>query len=96
MSKEDPIKASVEYLVSAGWTEEQATHLLRALKSDSPEKLWELAPKWVEHCHEKMSYVTNLLGLVAMGIIDVTHKKGEWYFELNDKGIEVGKQMGLK
>jgi hypothetical protein len=38
-----------------------------------------------------------MLGVVAMGVVKVTLREdGEWMFSLNDKGIEAGKQMGLK
>lgn len=96
---DNPISKSIEILKEAGWTEEEATCLLRAIKSDkSGEHLFfEVAPKWVHHCCETKSYVTNMLGVVAMGLVTVTlGDDGEWLFALNDKGIEAGKNMGLK
>ena len=99
MTKEkNPIEGSIDYLVECGWTREQAINLCRAIKSDkSAEHLWEVAPQWIEHCGESMKYVHSMLGVVAMGVVDVSQSDdGEWMFKLNDNGIEAGKQMGLK
>jgi hypothetical protein len=98
MTDKNPIEQAIDHLVSAGWTENEAKHLLRAITDKDGERLFhEVAPKWVDHCYDSMSYVKNMLGVVAMGVVKVTLREdGEWMFSLNDKGIEAGKQMGLK
>ena len=98
-SRENPISQSISMLKEAGWTEEEATCLLRAIKSDkSGEHLFfEAAPKWVHHCCETKNYVTNILGVVAMGLVTVKlGDDGEWLFSLNKEGIKAGELMGLK
>jgi hypothetical protein len=91
----DPIKESIKYLVECGWSEDQAKNLIRAVKSDqSAEHLWEVAPQWIEHCGERMRYVSGVLESVAMGLVDVRiDENGEWLFSLNDTGLDVGKQL---
>lgn len=92
--EENPIEASIEYLVDCGWTEDQAKHLIRAIHDKSGERLWEMAPKWIEHCGECMKYVNGMLGTVALGLVKVSRgEEGDWLFSLNDKGLEVGEQM---
>lgn len=98
MSEQNPITGSIDYLVECGWTREQATNLCRAIKSEqSPEHLWQIAPKWIEHCGESMQYVQNMLGVVALGLVNVMQgENGEWLFSLNEAGIKHGESMGLK
>ena len=96
---DNPISKSIAMLKEAGWTEEEATCLLRAIKSEkSGEHLFfEVAPKWVEHCYEAKNYVTNMLGIVAKGLVSVElGDDGEWLFSLNEDGIKAGELMGLK
>lgn len=91
---ENPITSSVNYLVECGWTKEQATNLCKAITSkESAEHLWEIAPQWIEHCGNCMKYVDGLLGTVATGLVTVTKGQDSWMFSLNEKGMEVGKQM---
>lgn len=92
--EENPIEASIEYLVDCGWTEDQAKNLIRAIHDKSGERLWEMAPKWIEHCGECMKYVNGMLGTVALGLVKVSRgEDNDWLFSLNDKGLEVGEQM---
>ena len=92
----NPISESIAYLEECGWSREQAQNLCRAIQADSAEKLWELAPKWIEHCGQSMKYVHAMLGVVATGVIKVTQADdGDWMFGLNDASIEMGKQLGL-
>jgi len=94
MTKENPITQSIDWLVECGWDRKQATNLAGAIKADTPEKLWEVAPLWLEHCGDSMKYVNDMLGSVAMGLIEVTQgEDGEWLFKLNDAGMGVGKQL---
>ena len=91
---DDPIKSSIKYLVDSGWTEDQAKNLIRAVKDENPDRLWEIAPEWIQHCGEKKFYVHGMLESVAMGLITVTKgEDGEWYFALNDEGKNVGQQL---
>ena len=97
MGNENPIEASKKWLVECGYTEAEAENLLRAIYHEDPGKLWELAPKWIEHVGEHKKYQHAMLDLVAQGLFSVTaDESGEWCFSLNDKGLEVGRQMGLK
>lgn len=94
MEQDNPIEASIAYLVDCGWNEDQAENLLRAIHDKSGERLWEVAPLWIEHCGECMKYVNGMLGTVALGLVKVSRSdEGEWMFSLNDKGLEVGAQM---
>jgi hypothetical protein len=91
--KTSPIEQSIDYLVECGWDREQAVNLVAAINADSAEKLWEIAPLWLDHCGESMKYI-NLMGSVATGLITVTQgKDGEWLFKLNEKGITEGKKL---
>lgn len=92
--EENPIAASVEYLTECGWKEDEAKNLIRALYDKSGERLWKVAPDWIEHCGESMKYVKGMLGTVATGLVKVSRgEDGEWLFALNEKGLEVGKMM---
>lgn len=94
MENENPIEGSINYLVDCGWTKEQAENLIRAIYDSTGERLWEMAPKWIEHCGECMKYVNGMLGTVALGLVKVRRgDEGDWLFSLNDKGLEVGEQM---
>lgn len=91
---ENPIQASVDYLVDCGWTEQEAKNLIRAIHDKDPERLWEVAPLWIEHCGECMKYVSGLLGTVATGLVNVRRgDDGEWLIGLTEKGLAVGKKM---
>jgi hypothetical protein len=91
---ENPIEESIKYLVDCGWSEDQAENLIKAIYDKSGERLWEMAPLWIEHCGECMKYVHGMLGAVAIGLIKVTRgEESEWLFSLNDKGLKVGEQM---
>ena len=92
--EENPITESINYLVECGWSEDQAKNLIRAIHDKSGERLWEVAPKWIEHCGECMKYVNGMLGTVALGLVKVSRgEDNDWLFSLSDKGLEVGTQM---
>ena len=95
MENENPIQKSVEYLVDCGWTEAQAKHLIRAIHDKSGERLWEMAPLWIEHCGQCKKYVDSMLGTVALGLVKVSRSEEEptWLFSLNDEGLKVGEAM---
>lgn len=91
---DDPIQSSIQYLIETGWTEDQAKNLIKAINDPSAERLWEIAPKWIEHCGESKFYVAGMLDSVAMGLVSVSmNEEGEWIFALNDKGLGVGKTL---
>ena len=91
---DNPITESIDYLVDCGWTKYQATNLLKAIHSHvTGEHLWEITPRWIEHCGECKKYVDGLLGTVATGLVNVTENENGWLFSLNEKGMKVGKQM---
>ena len=92
--EQNPITESIKYLVECGWTEDQAKNLMRAIHDKSGERLWEVAPLWIEHCGQCMKYVNGMLGTVALGLVGVTRsEQGDWLFSLNENGLSVGKQM---
>ena len=94
MTNEDPVAQSIDWLVKCGWEKKEAINLAAAIKADTPEKLWKIGPLWLEHCGESMRYVNDMLGSVAMGLMNVTQgENGEWMFALNDKGMGVGKKL---
>lgn len=80
--EDNPVQASLKALVESGWTEDQAKNLMRALKCDSPERLWELAPQWVQHCLDIRQHMT-LLECVALGPIRVDHSGEDWTYALD-------------
>lgn len=80
--EDNPIQASLKALVDSGWTEEQAKNLMRALKCDSPERLWELAPQWIQHCIDIRQNMT-LLECVALGPVRVDHSGDDWTYALD-------------
>ena len=91
----NPIAESIEYLVECGWEREQARNLVAAITDDSGDRLLEAAPKWIEHCADSMRYVNDMLGCVALGLIEV--RLGEdnetWLFKLNEKAMSAGKKL---
>ena len=94
MTEQNPITQSIAWLVECGWSKEEATNLAGAIKADTPEKLWEVAPLWLEHCGDSIKYVNDMLGSVAIGLIEVTQgADGGWLFKLNDAGMGVGKHF---
>jgi ribosomal protein S7 len=80
----NPVTESKQILIEAGFTEEQALNLIHAIVADSPEKLWEIAPKWLDHVAETKRYMT-MIEMVADGYIQVSEKKSEWLFKLRDE-----------
>ena len=94
MQHKNPIEASKAWLMECGYTEPEAVNLISALKDESKERLWELAPKWIEHVGEHKKYQHLMLDLVAQGIISVSaDENGEWMFSLNDEGLALGQSM---
>jgi hypothetical protein len=95
MEEQNPIEGSIKYLVECGWTEDEAKHLIRAIHDKSGERLWEVAPLWIEHCGQCKKYVDSMLGTVALGLVKVSRSEEEptWLFSLNDEGLKVGKEM---
>ena len=94
MTDKNPITQSIDWLVECGWSKAQATNLAGAIKADTPEKLWEVAPLWLEFFFFKQKTAYEMLGSVAMGLIEVTQgEDGEWLFKLNDNGMGIGKQL---
>jgi hypothetical protein len=84
MNETNPIEASRDWLVECGYTAEEAANLIRALKHRSKERLWELAPRWIEHLGQHRKY-TTLLECVATGIVEVTQDSEDegWLFALS-------------
>jgi len=94
MTDKNPITQSIDWLVECGWDRKQATNLAAAIEADTAEKLWEVAPAWLDHCGESMRYVQGVLGSVALGLVSVTKgEDGEWLFALNSIGLGVGKEL---
>ncbi|CAK0780951.1 hypothetical protein CCP4SC76_7640020 [Gammaproteobacteria bacterium] len=47
---ENPVTRSIKWLQDQGFSEKEATNLVRTVRSDSPERLWKDAPDWIEWC----------------------------------------------
>ncbi len=86
LDKENPIESSIDWLVEQGFDHEQARNLCRAIRADSPEKLWQDAPVWLEWCGKIKREHDCIVMLAAMGLI---------YVEIGPGGIE-DLRMGLK
>jgi hypothetical protein len=91
----NPIQESIKYLIECGWSEDQAKNLMKAIHDKSGERLWEVAPLWIQHCGECKQYVDGLLGTVALGLVKVSRNEDDagWNFGLNETGLKVGEQM---
>ncbi len=71
MNETNPISASINWLCDQGFTRTEATNIVRAIKAESPEVLWENAPKWIEWCGKIKKEHDGLVMLVAQGFINV-------------------------
>lgn len=80
---ENPVKQSFKWLVECGWTEQQARHLIEALRCDTPEKLGEIAGPWLQMCGDAKRHMT-ILECVAMGVVRVDQEDGEWVYSLHE------------
>lgn len=79
----NPVAAAIAALVKAGWSDDEAKRLLRALRADTPEQLCDIVNAWIEHCCWVRTSMT-LLECVAMGPIVVRHNGEDWTFALRD------------
>lgn len=87
MNETNPVKASIDWLIEQGFDEDQATNICRAIRADSPEKLWEDAPAWIEWCGKIKREHDCIVQLAAMGLI---------YVEIGPGGVEDDLRIGLK
>lgn len=71
MEDKNPIMASIDWLVAQGFDCKQATNICKAIKADSPEKLWEDAPAWIEWCGKVKRDHDCIVMLAAMGLTTV-------------------------
>ncbi len=67
----NPIEASIDWLCDQGFSRKEATNIVRAIKAESPEELWENAPKWIEWCGKIKKEHDGIVMLVAQGFINV-------------------------
>jgi hypothetical protein len=89
---ENPIKESINYLVNAGWSKEEAKNLIKALYHEDAKTLWDFAPEWIELVADAKKNLA-MYDLVAKGIVNVTKHDNAWFYQLNDEGLKVGQQM---
>lgn len=89
---ENPIDASIDYLIESGWTKDEAKKLLGALFSNDAQDLWEFAPDWIELVGEAKRQMA-LFEVVARGLANVTRRDGEWVYAISEAGRKVGKQL---
>ena len=92
MDEQNPIKQSIAWLVEQGFDEKQATNLCRAIHAETPEKLWEDAPAWLEWCGKIKREHDCIVMLAAMGVITVQIGPGGVEDDLRMKlidGIEI-------
>jgi hypothetical protein len=71
MTDENPIEASIKYLEECGFTNTEAKNLCGAIRADSPEKLWEDAPAWIEWCAKVHFDYHCIVSLAATGALVV-------------------------
>ncbi|MCX8016496.1 MAG: hypothetical protein N2690_01140 [Rhodocyclaceae bacterium] len=87
MDDQNPITQSIEWLVSQGFDKEQAKNICQAILADTPEKLWEDAPAWIEWCGKIKRSHDCIVMLAAMGLVTV---------EIGPNGVEDDLRMKLK
>lgn len=71
MNDDNPITASINWLVGQGFDRKQAANICRAIKAETPEKLWEDAPAWIEWCGKVKRDHDCVVMLAAMGLTTV-------------------------
>ena len=71
MNDDNPITASTDWLVEQGFDRKQAANICRAIRADTPEKLWEDAPAWIEWCGKVKRDYDCVVMLAAMGLTTV-------------------------
>ena len=87
MDEQNPIAQSIEWLVGQGFDKEQATNICRAIQAETPEKLWEDAPAWIEWCGKVKRDHDCIVMFAAMGLITV---------QIGPGGVEDDLRMKLK
>lgn len=72
----NPIESSIKWLMSCGFTDEEAENICTALHASSGEKLWKDAPEWIEWCGETRKNYECIVDLAAKGILTVELSEG--------------------
>lgn len=90
----NPIAESLSYLEECGWSSEQARNLLRAIHDSDGERLWQMAPRWIETVGEAKRLMA-LFEVVASGLATVRRADddSDWLYGLTDHGRAVGAQL---
>lgn len=90
----NPIKESLAYLEECGWSATEARNLLRAIHDSDGERLWAMAPRWIEEVGEAKRRL-GLYEIVASGLATVRRADddSDWLYALNDRGLAVGAQL---
>lgn len=92
--EENPVQEAIKWLQNCGWTLEESENIVRSVKDKDAERLFDIAPMWIEHCGNAKQYVEGLLGTVALGLVAVKRSdEGLWVFELNDTGLKAARQI---
>ena len=71
MEDKNPITASIKWLIDQGFDHKQATNICKAIKADSPDKLWQDAPAWIEWCGNVKRDHDCIVMLAAIGLTTV-------------------------
>ena len=99
MEDKNPITASIDWLVAQGFDRKQATNICKAIMADSPEKLWEDAPAWIEWCGKVKRDHDCIVMLAAMGLTTVRMGPGGVENDLRMalvEGIELSPETAAK
>lgn len=90
--EENPISASIDHLVNAGWSKDEAQNLIAGLYHEDAKTLWDFAPEWIELVADAKKNLA-MYELVAKGIVNVTKRDNAWFYQLNEKGLSIGQQI---
>jgi len=71
MDEQNPITQSIDWLMKQGFDKRQATNICQAIRAETPGKLWEDAPAWIEWCGKIKREHDCIVMFAALGLITV-------------------------
>ncbi len=82
---------AIRQLEHAGFTTQEATNLIRSLRSTNPNALIEHAPKWISWCAHVRECYETIIDLAAKGVITVqwADNPGDMLLSLNTQSEDV-------
>ena len=90
--KDNPITASIDWLIHQGFNTIEATNICKAIRAETAEKLLEDAPSWIEWCGKVKMDHDSIVMLAAEGLTTVRIGPGgvenDLYISLLEKSIE--------